>query len=281
MPELPEVETLRRQLEPQIKNQLISKVVVRQSQLRWSITRNLTAKLQGQIVRSVNRRGKYLLLGTDNGSLIIHLGMSGSLRILPKNYPIKKHDHVDIIFSNGYGLRFNDPRRFGAILWSRDPLKHKLLANLGPEPLTTNFNSEYLCNRSRHRKVAIKPFIMDSHIVTGIGNVYANEALFCAGINPRCQVGKISKQRYAILAKCIKKILHAAIKKNGTTFRDFISSNGEPGQFAPRLKVYGRGSMLCTKCGTKLREIKLRQRSTVYCPKCQNFCSCNAFSTSG
>ena len=139
MPELPEVETLRRQLEPQIKNQLISKVVVRQSQLRWSITRNLTAKLQGQIVRSVNRRGKYLLLGTDNGSLIIHLGMSGSLRILPKNYPIKKHDHVDIIFSNGYGLRFNDPRRFGAILWSRDPLKHKLLANLGPEPLTTNF----------------------------------------------------------------------------------------------------------------------------------------------
>ncbi|KPJ67686.1 MAG: 5-hydroxymethyluracil DNA glycosylase [Coxiella sp. DG_40] len=281
MPELPEVETLRRQLEPQIKNQLISKVVVRQSALRWPIPRNLARKLRGQIVRSVRRRGKYLLLGIDNGSLIIHLGMSGSLLVLPKNHPIKKHDHVDIIFSNNYCLRFNDPRRFGAILWSRDPLKHKLLANLGPEPLTTNFNGEYLYNYSRHRKVAIKPFIMDNHIVTGIGNVYANEALFCAGINPRCKTGKIPKRRYTSLSKCIKKILYAAIKKNGTTFRDFISSNGEPGQFAPRLKVYGRGGMPCTKCGTKLREIKLRQRSTVYCPKCQDFSNCNASSTSG
>jgi formamidopyrimidine-DNA glycosylase len=161
-------------------------------------------------------------------------------------------------------------RRFGSILWSRNPFKHKLLANLGPEPLTVNFNGEYLYHLAKNRKVAIKPFIMDSHIVAGIGNVYANEALFCAGINPRCKAGKISKQRYETLVTCIKQILSAAIENNGTTFRDFISSNGEPGRFAPKLKVYGRGGMRCIKCGTKLREIKLRQRSTVYCPKCQN-----------
>jgi formamidopyrimidine-DNA glycosylase len=269
MPELPEVETIRCHLEPEIKDQIIKDVIIRNRRLRWPIAKNFPEKLRNQVVKSVYRRGKYLLLDIDKGTIIIHLGMSGSLQIVPKDYPIKKHDHVDIIF-NTRCLRFNDPRRFGAILWTNNLLQHRLLRNLGHEPLCDDFNGEYLYQRSRNRKIPIKQFIMDNHIVTGIGNIYANEALFAANIDPRLQAGKISKQHYNILVKHIKRILKLAIKNNGTTFRDFISSNGQPGSFKMQLKTYGRGGLPCVNCGNILQKIRLVQRSTVYCPYCLN-----------
>jgi formamidopyrimidine-DNA glycosylase len=267
MPELPEVETIRCHLEPEIKGLIIRDIFIREKRLRWPIVKNFPEKIRNQIIKSVHRRGKYLLLDIDKGTIIIHLGMSGSLQIVPKDYPIKKHDHVGIVFDNKC-LRFNDPRRFGAIMWTNNASQHRLLRNLGHEPLTDNFSDEYLYKRSRNRKIAVKQFIMDNHIVTGIGNIYANEALFAANIDPRLQAGKISKQRYNILVKHIKRILKLAIKNNGTTFRDFISSNGQPGSFKMQLKAYGRGGLPCVKCGNILREIRLGQRSTVYCPCC-------------
>lgn len=271
MPELPEVETVRRDIESYIINQTIMQTVVRVSNLRWPIQKNLAQKLNHQIIRSVGRRGKYLLLSVGNGTLIIHLGMSGSLQLLAQKCSAKKHDHVDIVFASGFCLRFNDPRRFGAILWTEDdPNQHKLLAKIGPEPLTPKFNGEYLYQRSRNRKIAIKSFIMNSNIVAGIGNVYANEALFMAGINPCCAAGKISKQHYNLLANSIKKVLNSAINNKGTTLRDFISANGEAGRFAFKLKVYGKAGQPCPKCKTPIKLIRLSQRSTYYCPYCQS-----------
>jgi formamidopyrimidine-DNA glycosylase len=200
----------------------------------------------------------------------MHLGMSGSLRVLPCNTPAQKHDHLDLVLHNGQCLRFRDPRRFGTVLWTReDPLHHKLLKQLGPEPLSGQLSGEYLWQRSRGRKLTIKQFIMDSKIVVGVGNIYANEALFLAGIHPRRQAGRISRERYALLAKAIKQVLRAAIKQGGTTLRDFTASNGEPGYFRLKLRVYERAGQPCTHCGNPIKHTVIGQRSSYYCSQCQ------------
>lgn len=270
MPELPEVETTRRGIEPHILHQQVTAVIVRHPKLRWKITPELVTELPQQIIRHVARRGKYLLLNTDKGTVIIHLGMSGSLRITTANQPVKKHDHVDIVFANGYCLRLTDPRRFGAVLWTHEnPEQHPLLKSLGPEPLEKKFSGDYLFQRSRQRKVPIKQFIMNSNIVVGVGNIYANEALFAAKIHPRKAAGKITQKQYQQLANSIKKVLAASIKQGGTTLRDFFNSDGKPGYFINHLKVYDRGGLPCVICKTKLKMIRQGQRSTFFCPKCQ------------
>lgn len=270
MPELPEVETTRRGIAPHIENRLVTRVLVRQRQLRWPISAELESGLTQQTIISVERRGKYLLLGTPAGTLIIHLGMSGSLRIVAATQPPGKHDHVDIEFDHDKRLRYTDPRRFGCMLWQTDAaLQHPLLSSLGPEPLEEEFDSAYLHGRSRGRSAPIKAFIMDSRIVVGVGNIYANEALFLAGISPKRAAGKIALARYATLVECIKQVLARAITVGGTTLRDFTNSSGEPGYFKQSLLVYGRGGMNCTRCTQPLTEIRLGQRSTVYCRHCQ------------
>ncbi len=271
MPELPEVETSRRGIEPHILGQTIEQVVIRQKKLRWPIPANIKQKLPGQLINSVGRRGKYLLLETDVGTLIIHLGMSGSLRIVERNTEADKHDHFDLQFDNGKVLRLRDPRRFGAVLFTgKAVLQHKLLCELGPEPLDDTFNGDYLFQHSRKRKVAIKTFIMDSHVVVGVGNIYANEALYMAGINPRRLASRISLQRYQVLARCIKDVLSAAIEQGGTTLRDFTQQDGKPGYFKQTLNVYGRASLPCPGCQQPIKQIRQGQRSTFYCVHCQN-----------
>ena len=270
MPELPEVETTRRGIEPHIVNQRIINVIVRQYKLRWPIPGNLAKILIGQIIILVKRRGKYLLLETEKGTLIIHLGMSGSLRIVTADVPAEKHDHVDISLDNGNIIRLRDPRRFGAVLWSdSSPLQHKLIDKLGVEPLSRQFNEDYLYQRAQNRKVAIKQFIMDSHIVVGVGNIYASEALFLAGIRPTTVAGRISKQRMAKLVDAIKQVLRKAIKSGGTSLRDFTRSDGRPGYFQQKLNVYNRADLPCVNCGKPIRLIKQGQRATYYCSHCQ------------
>lgn len=270
MPELPEVETTRCGIEPHLKNKTISKMVIRQHQLRWAIEKHLATSLTQQRIRQVTRRGKYLLLHCTQGTLIIHLGMSGSIRILQQEIRASKHDHVDIVLVNGTSLRFNDPRRFGCVLWTdEDPLLHPLLKELGPEPLTTEFDAEYLYQRSRNKNIAIKLFLMDSKVVVGVGNIYANEALFAAGIHPLSPAKLIDKKQYNKLVLVIKKILTKAIESGGTTLRDFTKSDGKPGYFSQQLKVYGRGGLPCVKCKTELQETRLGQRATVFCSTCQ------------
>lgn len=272
MPELPEVETTRRGIEPYFKNQKIIKVEIRHYQLRWPIDRALPKKIRQQTINDITRRGKYLLLHTAKGVLIIHLGMSGSLRVLKNLSPPNKHDHVDIIVSNGACLRFNDPRRFGCVLWvEKNPYQHALLKNLGPEPLTDKFDGNYLFEVSRKRKVPLKTFIMNAEIVVGVGNIYANEALFLAGIHPKKSAGNVSIEEYQQLAKMIKRVLNSAIKKGGTTLRNFSGGDGKPGYFKQQLNVYGRGGLPCVKCKTILKEIRLNQRATVFCASCQSY----------
>ena len=270
MPELPEVETTRRGIEPHIEQKKVSKVILRRKTLRWPITPALSRDLPGETIKSVSRRGKYLLLATQKGTLLIHLGMSGSLRIVDTNRLAAKHDHVDIVFANDKVLRYTDPRRFGCILWETEPIEsHPLLASLGPEPLDENFHADYVFKKSRTRSVAVKTFIMDSKVVVGVGNIYANESLFLAGINPRRSAGKISKLRYEKLVECIQQVLQQAIDVGGTTLRDFTGSDGEPGYFAQSLHVYGRKGEPCDLCKGTLKEIRQGQRSTVYCSRCQ------------
>lgn len=270
MPELPEVETTRLGIEPHLEGQVIKQVIIRDYRLRWAIDSDLPSKLAGLRIISIARRGKYLLLQFKKGTLLIHLGMSGSLRVLKKIIPPKKHDHLDLILENGTCLRLTDPRRFGAVLWTTEDLtKHKLLKALGPEPLSREFTATYLFNKTRTKKAAIKLLIMDSKIVVGVGNIYANEALFKAGIHPTSPAKTIDKEHYQKLVLAIKKTLSAAIKKGGTTLRDFTSSEGQPGYFSNSLQVYGRGKLPCFRCKTKLQEIKQGQRSTVFCPRCQ------------
>ena len=270
MPELPEVETTRRGIAPHIIDQEIVKATVREHQLRWPVPAGLPRFLKGQTVDSVDRRAKYLLLGTAAGTLMIHLGMSGSLRIVKAGEPALKHDHVDIAFADDKVLRFRDPRKFGSMHWiTGDCAEHPLLCKLGPEPLSNDFTSDYLFALSRKRKAPIKSFIMDSHVVVGVGNIYANEALFRAGIRPTAEAGRISALRYARLVPIIKEILDEAIQVGGTTLRDFLGSDGAPGYFRQSLAVYGRKGMPCQVCGSVLKEIRLGQRSTVYCGKCQ------------
>ncbi|GAB4224338.1 MAG: bifunctional DNA-formamidopyrimidine glycosylase/DNA-(apurinic or apyrimidinic site) lyase [Gammaproteobacteria bacterium] len=270
MPELPEVETTRRGIAPHIEQQTITRVIVRQTQLRWPVPTDLTRKLSQQMLQRVVRRGKYLILSSTQGHMIIHLGMSGRLYLIEPTQIAQKHDHIDIIFAHGKALRFTDPRRFGCLLWTQeDPYQHTLLKDLGPEPLTDDFNGNYLYQQARNRTVDVKQFIMNSHVVVGVGNIYANEALFKAGIHPQRSAKHISLERYEYLASAIKHILSAAIQQGGTTLRDFISGDGKPGYFQQHLSVYSRGDQACLNCTTTLREIRINQRSTVYCPQCQ------------
>ncbi len=270
MPELPEVETTVRGIAPHVIKQAIKQAIVRQPQLRWPVPENLNALLAGLAVESVSRRGKYLLFSLDAGTMIIHLGMSGSLRILPCGHPAGKHDHIDIELANETILRFNDPRRFGALLWTAQPPdEHPLLKSLGPEPLLSGFDGDYLYRESRARQTPVKSFIMDSHIVVGVGNIYANEALFMAGIHPSRHAGRISLARYDRLSKCIKTVLQDAIDQGGTTLRNFVNESGRPGYFKQQLRVYGRTGMPCRECLHSLEEIRINNRSTVFCKNCQ------------
>lgn len=270
MPELPEVETTRRGIKPHIENNTVSRVILRRKTLRWPITPALSKDLPGETIKSVSRRGKYLLLATKKGCVLIHLGMSGSLRIVDTNRAAAKHDHVDIVFANSKVLRYTDPRRFGCILWDTKSIdSHPLLASLGPEPLSEEFHNDYLFPKSRTRNVAVKTFIMDSKVVVGVGNIYANESLFLAGISPKRNAGKISKPHYDKLVECIQQVLQRAIDVGGTTLKDFTGSDGEPGYFAQSLNVYGRKGEPCHVCKNTLKEIRQGQRSTVYCSQCQ------------
>jgi len=270
MPELPEVETTRRGIMPYIVGEKVMRVIVRNKHLRQPVSGKLSTELVGQRIHDITRRGKYLLMYADTGSVILHLGMSGSLRIVSKKTRPGKHDHVDIIFENGRCLRFHDPRRFGLLLWTRaDPLQHPLLKNIGIEPLADTFNGDVLYKKSRGRRVAIKQFIMNAHIVAGVGNIYASEALFLAGIHPLRSAEKIARLRYRRLAESIRQVLHAAISQGGTTLRNFVSGEGRPGYFRQHLKVYDRGGLPCQTCGAPVRHILQGQRSTYYCTNCQ------------
>jgi len=270
MPELPEVKTTRRGIAPHIEGQTVQTVIIRDGRLRWPVTPDLADILAGQRILTVGRRGKYLLLNTDKGALLVHLGMSGSLRIVAGTAPVAKHDHLDVVFSNQTILRFYDQRRFGSVLWVEGAATaHPLLRNLGPEPLADTFDGNALYAQAKNRKTAVKSFIMDSHVVVGVGNIYANEALFMAGILPSRMAGKISLVRYQRLAAAIQAVLQWAIEQGGTTLRDFVNEAGRPGYFQQQLKAYGRSGLPCVNCGQALAEIRLGNRSTVFCRVCQ------------
>lgn len=270
MPELPEVETTRRGIAPHLEGRRVAGVTVRQPKLRKPVTPRLAAELAGQTIERVERRAKYLLLRTPAGSVIIHLGMSGNLRLVEPDTPAARHDHVDIAMEGERTLRYTDPRRFGMVVWSRrDPLEHEMLAHLGPEPLTDTFDGERLFELSRGRKGSVKAFIMENRVVVGVGNIYASESLFLAGINPKRAAGRISRERYGRLAEAIKAVLARAIEAGGTTLRDFVGGDGKPGYFAQQLNVYGRDAEPCPSCGALIHRVTLAQRSTFYCPHCQ------------
>ena len=267
MPELPEVETTLRGIAPFVENQKIVDLTVRQPRLRWPVTENIQDIVRGQNIRQLTRRAKYILLGLDQGSILIHLGMSGSLRIVEPSEGWRKHDHIEMQLNNNQALRYHDPRRFGCWLWSHT--EHAQLSHLGPEPLSNEFDGDRLYSASRSRKMAVKPFIMTNSVVVGVGNIYATEALFRSGIRPDRAACKISKKRYDVLAKNIKGVLAAAIHQGGTTLRDFVNSDGQPGYFQQSLDAYGRAGKPCKLCKTSLKELRLGQRSSVFCPKCQ------------
>lgn len=269
MPELPEVETTRRGIEPYVQGQTVAQVLVREPRLRWTVP-DAIQQLTGQTIKQLTRRGKYILLHTNIGVALIHLGMSGSLRIVEPEMLPRKHDHFDLVLTNGKTVRYHDPRRFGALLWTQDdPQHHPLLSALGHEPLEQGFDGEYLFKLSRSRSTSVKAFIMDAHIVVGVGNIYACEALFLAGIDPRRAAGRVSRERYLKLADCIREILTYAIERGGTTLRDFVREDGSPGYFQLELKVYGRTGETCHTCGTPITRITQGQRSTWFCPHCQ------------
>lgn len=269
MPELPEVETTRAGLAPHVLGRRITGVVLRRPDLRWPIPAEVGALLPGQRIDAIRRRAKYLLLDTDAGSALLHLGMSGSLRVLSPEVPVRAHDHVDFTLDSGQVLRFNDPRRFGCLLWQPAGDTHALLRDLGPEPLDDAFDGDHLFLASRGRRAPVKTFLMDQRIVVGVGNIYAAEALFAAGISPLREAGRISRERYVRLAAEVKRILAHAIGRGGTTLRDFISPDGAPGYFEQELAAYGRGGQPCPACDTPLRQAQVGQRTTVWCPRCQ------------
>jgi len=270
LPELPEVETTRRGILRALRGRRITGFVLQNHRLRWPVDRRLAQVLPGRQVRDVRRRAKYLLIDLDGGTLIAHLGMSGSLRVLPCETPWLRHDHYEICLDRGRCLRFNDPRRFGSLHWTTgDPLEHPLLAGLGPEPLGKDFDGAYLAGRARRRKVAVKQLLMDQRVVVGVGNIYASEALFRAGIDPRRAAGRVSAERYARLAAAVKAVLGDAIRQGGTTLRDYVSADGTPGYFRQKLYVYERDGQPCRKCGTPIRKLVQGQRSTYFCPSCQ------------
>jgi formamidopyrimidine-DNA glycosylase len=275
MPELPEVETTRRGIAPYLIGRRVIGVTLRRPDLRWPIPPEISTLLPGQRIEAVERRAKYLLLHTAVGSALLHLGMSGVLRVLPPDAPVGRHDHVDIALDSTPKqapriLRITDPRRFGCLLWQPLGVTHELLAKLGPEPLTDAFDGDLLWQRSRGRSAAVKLFLMDSAVVVGVGNIYASEALFAAGIDPRRAAGAVSRARYARLAAEVKRILAWAIERGGTTLRDFLNPDGAPGYFFRELMVYGRAGEPCHVCATTIRQVTLGQRSTFWCPRCQH-----------
>ena len=271
MPELPEVETTLRGVRPHLEGRRIAGLLVREPRLRYPVPPDLGANLAGQRIDGLRRRGKYLLLDLDGGTLLIHLGMSGSLRVLPQPSPPGPHDHLDLLLADGRCLRLRDPRRFGAFLWLTSPAEaHPLLAHLGPEPLGDGFDGDYLHRASRGRRIAIKAFIMDGGVVVGVGNIYANEALFLAGIHPQRACGRIGLDRFRSLAGHIRAVLAAAIAQGGTSLRDFVQEDGSPGYFAQSLKVYGRTGEPCPTCASPIRQRRIGQRSSFYCPRCQH-----------
>lgn len=270
MPELPEVETVKRAIEPVIKGKTISDVIIRERRLRWAIPKNFEKKVTGNKIKAVTRRGKYLLLHSTTGTLIIHLGMSGRLHLIAPTIDIKKHDHADFIFSKKLSLRFHDPRRFGALIWTdNDPHQHKLLKDLGIEPFDKNFNASYLFERSRKKSTSAKQFLMDGKIVVGVGNIYANEALFLAHIHPLRIASTLSLEDCEKLVVAIRNVLSYAIELGGTTLKDFQSVDGKPGYFQQDLKVYGRENKNCLVCNNTLAAIRINNRATVFCAHCQ------------
>jgi formamidopyrimidine-DNA glycosylase len=269
MPELPEVETTRAGLAPCLEGRRVRSVLLRRPDLRWSIPPEVTERLPGQRIAAVRRRAKYLLLDTDAGSVLLHLGMSGSLRVLPAKTPVRAHDHADLALDSGRVLRFNDPRRFGCLLWQPAGETHALLRDLGPEPLSEAFDGDYLFERSRGRTAPVKTFLMDQKVVVGVGNIYAAEALFAAGISPLRAAGRVSRERYRALAADVRRILARAIARGGTTLRDFIAPDGAPGYFEQELSAYGRGGAPCPRCGRPLKQAMIGQRASVWCGHCQ------------
>jgi formamidopyrimidine-DNA glycosylase len=268
MPELPEVETSRRGIEPHIVGATILHTVVRHPRLRWPIPLEIHS-LSDQVVLSVQRRAKYLLLELPTGWIIIHLGMSGSLRVLPHDVSPAKHDHIDVVMSNGKILRYTDPRRFGAWLWCPDLATSSVLQHLGPEPLGESFNRDYLLAKSRGKRTAIKPWLMDNKLVVGVGNIYASESLFVAGVLPDRPAMTLSESEAERVVDAIKTVLHRSIAQGGTTLRDFLQTDGKPGYFVQELQVYGRAGEPCRACGTLIENRKHAQRSTFFCPYCQ------------
>lgn len=269
MPELPEVETTRRGIAPHLQGRIVTRVILRRPDLRWPIPRAIRTVLPGQRIDAVERRAKYLLLHTQAGSALLHLGMSGSLRVLDADAPPRTHDHYDLVMDSGCALRFNDPRRFGCLLWQAPSEIHPLLRGLGPEPLSQAFDGDWLWSKSRGRSAAAKTFLMDHAIVVGVGNIYASEALFAAGIHPKRAAGSVSRVRYARLAEEIRRVLLHAITRGGTTLRDFLAPDGAPGYFEQELFVYGRAGEPCKVCGTPIRAATIGQRMTYWCAKCQ------------
>ncbi|MGF1750888.1 bifunctional DNA-formamidopyrimidine glycosylase/DNA-(apurinic or apyrimidinic site) lyase [Vibrio cionasavignyae] len=268
MPELPEVEVSRLGISPHLLNQTIQEIVVRKRQLRWMIPEDIH-QLHGEAILNIRRRAKYLLVDTAKGSAIIHLGMSGSLRVLDSPPPPEKHDHVDLVLSNGKVMRYNDPRRFGAWLWCAPGESHELLDNCGPEPLTDDFSAQWMMERAKNKRVAVKTFIMTNTNVVGVGNIYASESLFSAGIHPLTATHSLNMSDWQRLVKEIKAILTQAIAQGGTTLKDFSQTDGKPGYFAQELLVYGRAGEPCKLCGGEIKEQKIGQRNTFFCEVCQ------------
>lgn len=270
MPELPEVETTRCGLEPHLLGQRICAVIVRNARLRTPIIPELVQLLPGKTISGIARRGKYLLIDCGQGWLILHLGMSGSLRILPAATPPEKHDHFDLVLENGNCMRLRDPRRFGAVIWTQtDPLRHPLLVQLGVEPLTDEFDGSWLYRITRDRKTSIKQTLMDGHLVVGVGNIYANEALFRAGIRPMLPAGRLGRERCERLAQAVKDVLRQAIAAGGSSLRDFVDSSGKPGYFQQQYFVYGRDGESCRQCGSAIHLLRQGQRASFYCAQCQ------------
>lgn len=268
MPELPEVEVSRMGITPHLQDQIIQKIDVRQPKLRWPVPEEIF-QLQGQKINQIRRRAKYLLIDTDMGTAIIHLGMSGNLRVLDQFIPPNKHDHVDLTLTNGKVLRYHDPRRFGAWLWCEAGTEHDVMNHLGPEPLTDEFNAEYLFEKAQTRKVVTKQFIMDNKVVVGVGNIYASESLFGARVHPKTPANKLTLQQISLLVDEIKKVLARAITQGGTTLKDFNQADGKPGYFAQELQVYGKAGEPCPCCGEPIQEEKIGQRNSFYCDECQ------------
>lgn len=271
MPELPEVETTRRGLAPHARGRCLAALVVREPRLRWPVAEGLPAAAVGRRISAVERRAKYLLFGLEDGAwLILHLGMSGSVRVVDRLRPPERHDHLDFVLDSGEALRFTDPRRFGSLHYvAGAPGCHPLLRHLGPEPLAPAFDGDYLYRLARGRRASIKACVMDSRVVVGVGNIYAAEALYRAGIHPARAAGRVGRARCRRLAEAIKGVLTEAIEAGGTTLRDFTDGTGRPGYFRQRLDVYGRAGEPCHRCGTPLKTRRIAQRATAYCPRCQ------------